>query len=83
VAVRDSEEARVSVRDCGPGIPPEYHQRIFEKFGQVQMRDTERGASAGLGLTFCKLAVEAHHGRIGVESNVGLGSTFWFTLPLA
>jgi signal transduction histidine kinase len=83
VSVRDSEEARVSVRDCGPGIPPEYHQRIFEKFGQVQMRDTDRGASAGLGLTFCKLAVEAHHGKIGVESNVGAGSTFWFTLPLA
>jgi len=79
---REPREARVSVRDCGPGIPPEYHQRIFEKFGQVQMRDTERGASAGLGLTFCKLAVEAHHGQIGVESNVGLGSTFWFTLPL-
>jgi len=82
-SVRDSEEARASVRDCGPGIPPEYHQRIFEKFGQVQMRDTDRGASAGLGLTFCKLAVEAHHGKIGVESNVGAGSTFWFTLPLA
>jgi signal transduction histidine kinase len=75
-----SSEARVSVTDAGPGIAPEYHQRIFEKFGQVE--DLSNRTGTGLGLTFCKLAVEALGGRIGVESEVGKGSTFWFTLPL-
>jgi two-component system sensor histidine kinase/response regulator len=73
-------EVRVEVVDAGPGIAPEYHQRIFEKFGQVE--DCLNRLGTGLGLTFCKLAVEAHGGRIGVESEVGKGSTFWFTLPL-
>ena len=72
-------EVRVAVTDTGPGIAPEYHQRIFEKFGQVEDRKNRLGT--GLGLTFCKLAVEAHGGRIGVESEVGKGSTFWLTLP--
>jgi len=73
-------EARVTVSDDGPGIPAEYHQKIFEKFGQVE--DTRAKAGTGLGLAFCRLAVELHGGRIGVESEVGKGSTFWFTLPL-
>lgn len=68
---------RVAVIDTGPGIAPEYHQRIFEKFSQVE--DPEHHQGTGLGLTFCKLAVEAHGGRIGVESAVGKGSTFWLT----
>ena len=71
--------ARVSVIDAGPGIPPEYHKRIFEKFGQVQ-RDGPR-VGTGLGLTFCKLAVEAHGGQIQVDSEPGKGSTFWFEVP--
>ena len=70
---------RVAVKDDGPGIPAEYHKRIFEKFGQVGRSDKRLGT--GLGLTFCKLAVEAHGGSIGVESGEGKGSTFWFTLP--
>ena len=76
---REGRSARVSVEDNGPGIPAEYHRRIFEKFGQVGRNDRKRGT--GLGLTFCKLAVEAHGGSIGVDSSVGGGSTFWFTLP--
>jgi signal transduction histidine kinase len=72
-------EVRVTVTDTGPGIAAEFHQRIFEKFGQVQDRKNRVGS--GLGLTFCKLAVEAHGGRIGVESEVGKGSAFWVTLP--
>ncbi len=72
---------RFSVVDCGGGIPPEYHRKIFEKFGQVEVRQDRKMYSTGLGLTFCKLAVEAHGGEIGVESEVGKGSTFWFTLP--
>jgi two-component system sensor histidine kinase/response regulator len=72
---------RVSVADTGPGIPVEYHEKIFEKFGQAEASQAGAQRSSGLGLTFCKLAVEAHGGRIGVESAIGKGSTFWFTLP--
>jgi signal transduction histidine kinase len=75
--------ARVEVIDVGAGIPPEYHKKIFEKFCLVDARQEGQKHSAGLGLTFCKLAVEAHGGKIGVESQVGQGSTFWFLLPLA
>ena len=71
----------VTVTDTGPGIPPQYHARIFEKFGQVEMREGGRKYSTGLGLAFCKLAVEAHGGEIGVDSEVGRGSTFWIVLP--
>jgi signal transduction histidine kinase len=72
---------RVSVRDEGPGISSEDQGRIFEKFGQVESRQSGRKYTTGLGLTYCKMAVEAHGGRIGVESEVGAGSVFWFTLP--
>ena len=78
---RVPEGVRVSIRDTGPGIPPEYHQRIFEKFCQVSAWQEGYRYSTGLGLTFCKLAVEAQGGRIGVESEVGKGSMFWFVLP--
>lgn len=75
-------EAKVSVSDPGPGIAPAYHEKIFEKFGQVEAASHGNKHSSGLGLTFCKFAVEAHGGRIGVESVVGRGSTFWFALPV-
>jgi signal transduction histidine kinase len=82
VAVRaDSRTVRVAVTDAGPGVPGEYRDKIFEKFGQVKARQDEEKHSTGLGLTFCKLAVEAHGGTIGVDSEVGNGSTFWFELP--
>jgi signal transduction histidine kinase len=78
---RRNGHVRVSVSDHGPGIPEDYHERIFDKFGQVGTIRKVRKASTGLGLTFCKLAVEAHSGTIGVESKVGDGSIFWFELP--
>lgn len=71
-----------SVRDTGEGIPSEAFERIFEKFGQVESREGGRLMSTGLGLTFCKLAVEAHGGRIKVDSIQGKGSIFSFTIPL-
>jgi signal transduction histidine kinase len=71
---------QLSVTDEGPGIPAEYQWRIFDKFARVQSKEARSGV--GLGLAFCRLAVEAHGGRIWVESTPGQGSTFLFTLPL-
>jgi signal transduction histidine kinase len=76
------DRVRIVVSDRGPGIPPEYRQVIFEKFGQLAAVENRSVPSTGLGLTFCKLAVTAHGGEIGVESEVGQGSSFWITLPL-
>src|SRR6185295_5935949 len=78
-AAQQPETIRFTVRDTGSGIPAEAFGRIFEKFGQVDRRSK---AGTGLGLAFCKLAVEAHGGTIGVESTPGAGSTFSFTIPL-
>jgi signal transduction histidine kinase len=78
---RHGTGAKLCVADTGYGIPPAYHRKIFEKFGQVEARQQRKMYSTGLGLTFCKLAIEAHGGEIGVESAVDKGSTFWFTLP--
>lgn len=80
---RDDVDGGVHIRviDSGVGIPKEYQERIFDKFGQVESRKSARLVSTGLGLTFCKLAAEAHGGRIWVESEVGEGSTFHVHLP--
>lgn len=72
---------KVSIGDQGPGVPLEYRERIFEKFGQVEPRAVGRSLSTGLGLAFCKMVVLSHGGRIGVESAVDRGSVFWFELP--
>lgn len=73
--------AMVSVIDDGPGIPADQHAFIFEKFGQTASGAKQRH-STGLGLTFCRMAIEAHAGTIGVKSEPGKGSTFEFVLPL-
>jgi len=75
----EEDQVKVSVTNTGPGIPAEYHARIFEKFGQVEGR-THRH-STGLGLTFCKLAIEAQGGAIGLESIQDKETTFWFVIP--
>jgi two-component system, sensor histidine kinase and response regulator len=75
------DKVRLSVVDNGRGIPPEYREKVFDKFCQVAARKQGQMYSTGLGLTFCKLAVEAHGGGIGLESTVGKGSRFWFELP--
>ena len=72
---------RVAVHDQGRGVPPEAREKIFEKFGTVEARHERTYHSVGLGLAFCKLAIEAQGGTIGVDSGVPAGSTFWFELP--
>ena len=71
---------KICVIDEGPGVPESYRERIFEKFGQIEGQ--RQKFSTGLGLTFCKLAIEAHGGDIGVDSDGEHGSCFWFTLPV-
>jgi len=72
----------VEVADDGPGIPDDYKKRIFNQFQQVD-GSYGRRRGTGLGLTFCKLTVEAHGGHIWIEDNPGGGSIFCFTLPSA
>jgi NtrC-family two-component system sensor histidine kinase KinB len=77
-AVRMGNQVHLSVRDDGPGIPLEYQTKIFQKF--VQIKGLETGGT-GLGLAICREIVRAHGGTIWVESSVGEGSAFTFTLP--
>ena len=76
-----SDRLLVSVSDTGLGIPKEFQQRVFDKFAAADHRRSGGRASTGLGLTFCKMIVEAHGGEIGVESEPGQGSTFTFSIP--
>ena len=71
-----------TVADNGPGIPPEYHELIFRKFERAKQPEVPRVRSSGLGLAFCKLAVEVHGGRIWVRSTEGKGSQFHIALPV-
>jgi two-component system sensor histidine kinase/response regulator len=71
-----------TVADNGPGIPPQYHEVIFHKFESVKTPNVPRVRSSGLGLAFCRLVVEAHGGRIWVQSTEGAGSAFHIVLPV-
>ena len=79
--IQNEDHAELWVRDSGPGIPPESAKTIFDKYIRLQAENTPKGL--GLGLAFCRLAVEAHGGKIWVESTRGQGSRFVMTLPLA
>jgi signal transduction histidine kinase len=74
-----SGRVRVEVSDTGPGVAASVRERLFQKFA----RGDQQRRGFGLGLAFCRLAVEAHGGLIGMESVAGQGATFWFTLPTA
>src|ERR671914_1541341 len=80
-ARRDNGSVLFTVADNGPGIPPEYQEVIFRKFQQVKTPHVPRVRSSGLGLAFCKMAVDAHGGRIWVQSAEGQGSSFHVLLP--
>lgn len=79
-AARLGDMVRVTVEDNGIGIAPRHHQRIFEIFERL---DAARFGGTGIGLALVKRAVERMQGRVGVESEVGAGSRFWFELPAA
>jgi signal transduction histidine kinase len=79
----EAAQVRVEVCDTGVGIAPENAARIFDRFYQVDGTATRRRGGIGLGLAICKLIVEVHGGTIGVDSQLGRGSCFYFTLPLA
>ena len=82
VAVQDAgERLQVSVSDQGIGIPKDQHERIFERFYQIDGSARRRFGGAGLGLAIVKRIVEAHEGQVWVESEPGRGSTFYFTVP--
>jgi len=80
---REEEIIVIGVKDTGEGIPEEESDRVFDKFHQVEMVEGAQRSGTGLGLTFVKLAVEAHGGRVWVESKLGEGSSFFFALPTA
>ncbi|HSJ59302.1 MAG TPA: ATP-binding protein, partial [Anaerolineae bacterium] len=83
VRVRDQgESVRVEVADSGIGIPQDQLTRIFERFYQVDGTTTRRVGGTGLGLAIVKQIVESHGGQVGVESELGKGSVFYFTIPL-
>lgn len=81
IVTHDDKTGRFIVKDSGPGVPPEYRKVIFDKYAQVELRTHRMPGGTGLGLTFCKMAIEAQNGVMGVE-DVPLGSEFYFEIPL-
>jgi signal transduction histidine kinase len=83
--ISDSQYVTVSVSDDGPGIEEEHKELIFNKFAQIRRKAILGGTykGTGLGLPICKKIIELHEGIIRVESHIGQGSTFYFSLPIS
>lgn len=77
------DQLRVQVKDTGIGIPEEYHDKIFERFRQVETSNTRKYGGNGLGLAISKSLIEMLGGTIGLESDEGIGSTFYFMIPIS
>lgn len=75
-------QARVAVQDGGPGIPDGDQDRIWERFQRGPKQSARPGSGLGLGLYITRAIIQQHHGSVGLESNEGVGSTFWFMVPL-
>jgi signal transduction histidine kinase len=73
---------QVQVTDTGVGIPPDQREKIFSRFYRLENTASKHGVHLGLGLSICQQIVEGHNGRIWVDSEVGQGSCFNFTIPL-
>jgi len=78
----DAPEARLSVRDYGPGIPPEHLPRLTERFYRVDVADSRQQGGTGLGLALVKHVLNRHGGRLSIESTLGQGARFTMHLPL-
>jgi signal transduction histidine kinase len=78
----DGEFVTLGVIDRGPGIPDDFRQKLFNRFEQARLSDARVKGGTGLGLAIAKAIVEEQGGKIGVESQLGHGCTFWFTLPI-
>ena len=74
----EGDHLKISITDQGPGIDPKYHPRLFDKFFRIPGVESQ---GAGLGLSIAREIVRSHGGEIGVTSEPGRGSTFWFTVP--
>lgn len=85
VVQREDGKVHVSVHDNGPGIRPDEHNKIWERFYRVPDIEVQNGSEVGLGLGLylSRAIIEQHHGSTGLQSTPGAGSTFWFTLPLS
>ena len=82
MTVKDDNHVHVTVRNTGTAIPSDMQDAIFEPYVSVDNKENDSSLkSTGLGLAFCKMAVTAHAGSIGVESSQGKPTDFWFTLP--
>ncbi len=83
IAMESHDQAvTIKVIDRGRGVPDKFREAIFERFKQVEAKDAGEKKGTGLGLAICKAIVEQHGGKIGVDSQAGIGSIFWVTLPL-
>jgi signal transduction histidine kinase len=83
VAIKNANDTvRIEITDHGPGIPAEFHSRIFQKFSQADSSDTRQKGGTGLGLAISKEIIERMNGKIGFDSVEGQGACFHFELPV-
>ena len=74
------QDVRISIKDDGPGIPKEFHEKIYEKFSRADNTDTGHQGGTGLGLSIAKAVVERHGGNLGFQTETDVGTTFYFDL---